>query len=196
VELALNLRWRERAEAAASRVANTFSAHPSAARVGANAVHMRNLLIAAAFALCTSASAEPLEQWSLPAPDEMLKASNVLCVDQAKSALLAWQLKRKGRSAEEVLALIPQSPKALSLRLVSAMHENVEDVYVYPNLSQYTLYSFRSEVCVRETLGAVRMPRLSAMYDKLAECQKTHGPEKSTQLFKCVQAVVREAEPK
>jgi hypothetical protein len=157
---------------------------------------MRNLLFIAAFAFSTMARAEPEERWLLPSPDEMIKASNTLCVDQAKSALLAWQLKKNGRSSEEVFALIPESPKALSLRLVSAMHENVEDVYAYPNLSQYTLYSFRSEVCMRETLGAVRMPRLSVMYDKLAMCQKTHGPEKSAPLFKCVQAVVREAEPR
>lgn len=97
---------------------------------------------------------------------------------------------------EDVLALIPESPKAFSLRLVSAMRENVEDVYSYPELSQYTYYSFRAEVCFRETLGGVRMPRLSSAYAAVAECQRTQGEEKSSQLFKCIQAVVRSMEPR
>jgi hypothetical protein len=145
--------------------------------------------------LSTAAAAQPLELWYLPDADEMVRASNVLCNDQAKSALLAWHHRAQGRSKEEVLALIPESPKAFTLRLTSAMRENVEDAYAYPDLSQYTLYSFRSEVCFRETLGAIRMPRLIVLYDRVSACQKTHGPEKSAVLFKCVQAVVRSAEP-
>lgn len=157
---------------------------------------MKTPLFAALLTLATSALAQPLERWSLPDADEMIKASNALCADQAKSALLAWHYKKQGRTREEVLSLIPESPKALTLRLTSAMRENVEDAFAYPELSQYAYYSFRSEVCMRETLGAVRMPRLSTVYTGIAECQKTHGVEKSSPLFKCVQAIVRSAEPK
>lgn len=149
------------------------------------------ILIASALA-----NSQPLERWHLPDPDEMIKASNVLCSDQAKSALLAWHYQSQGRSKEEVLALIPESPKAFTLRLTVAMRENVEDAFAFPDVSQYALYSFRSEVCMRETLGAVRMPRLSTMYDAIAQCQKSHGTEKSGALFKCVQTVVRASEPK
>jgi len=157
---------------------------------------MKIPLLAALLTLATNVPAQSLEPWSLPDPDEMIKASNALCADQAKSALLAWHYKRQGRTREEVLSLIPESPKMLTLRLTSAMRENVEDAFSYPELSQYAYYSFRSEVCMRETLGAVRMPRVSAVYAGMAECQKTHGAEKSSPLFKCVQAVVRSAEPK
>jgi hypothetical protein len=86
-----------------------------------------------------------MERWLLPEPEEMMKATQSLCADQAKSALLAWHYKKQGRAKEEVLALIPESPKALTLRITSAMRENVEDAYLYPELSQYTYYSFRSE---------------------------------------------------
>jgi hypothetical protein len=157
---------------------------------------MKIPLFTALLTLATSVPAQTLEPWSLPDPDEMIKATNALCVDQAKSALLAWHYKKQGRTREEVLSLIPESPKALTLRLTSAMRENVEDAFTFPELSQYAYYSFRSEVCMRETLGAVRMPRISAVYTGIAECQKAHGSEKSSPLFKCVQAVVRSAEPK
>jgi hypothetical protein len=146
--------------------------------------------------LAINASAQPLEPWLLPDPDEMIKASNTLCVEQAKSALLAWQYKKQGRTKDEVLSLIPESPKSLTLRLTSAMRENIEDAYTYPDISQYTYYSFRSEVCMRETLGAVRMPRLSTAYASIVECQKTHGAAKSSQLFQCVRTIVRSMEPK
>lgn len=157
---------------------------------------MKIAFLVASLTFAASASAQSPERWFLPDPDEMMKASNTLCADQAKSALLAWQYKKQGLAKEAVLSLIPESPKALTLRLTSAMRENVEDAYAYPELSQYTYYSFRSEVCMRETLGAVRMPRLSVVYTGVAECQKAHGSEKSTQLFKCVQTIVRSAEPK
>ena len=137
-----------------------------------------------------------MERWLLPDADEMMKASQSLCVDQAKSALLAWHYKKQGFKKEEVLALIPESPKALSLRVVSAMRENIEDAYLYPEISTYTYYSFRSEACMRETLSAVRMPRFSTIYSQVAECQKVHGSDKSTALFKCVQVSVRAIEPK
>jgi hypothetical protein len=146
--------------------------------------------------LSAVAFAQPIERWLLPDPDEIIKASQTLCADQAKSALLAWHYKKQGRTKEEVLALIPESPKALSLRVTSAMRENVEDVFTFPELSQYTYYSFRSEACMRETLGAVRMPRLATIYPSIAECQSLHGPEKSTSLSRCIQLQVRSVEPK
>jgi hypothetical protein len=126
----------------------------------------------------------------------MIKASNALCVDQAKSALLAWHYRKQGRTKDEVLSLIPESPRALTLRLISAMRENVEDAYAFPDLSEYTYYSFRSEACMREILGAVRMPRLASLHESIVECQRAHGVEKSDKLFKCVQGVVRSAEPR
>jgi hypothetical protein len=144
---------------------------------------------------CASASDKP-EPWGLPDPGDLIKASNALCLDQAKSALLAAHYAKSGMSHEDVLALIPESPKAFSLRLTSAMRENVEDAFSYPEISQYSLYSFRSEVCMRETLGAVRMPRLSAVRADVTQCQKSFGTEKSNELFKCIQAAVRKAEPK
>jgi len=141
-------------------------------------------------------AADPLEPWGYPDPSEFVKASNVLCADQAKSALLAWHYARKGRTREEVLALIPESPKAFPMRVTSAMRENVEDAFSYPEISQYALYSFRAEVCMRETLGAVRMPRLALAEGDVRQCQRTHGTEKSNELFKCIQSAVRKLEPK
>lgn len=143
----------------------------------------------------TFANAESLESWQLPDPAAMIEASSALCRPQAQSMLEAVYLRDKGHKLDEVLALIPESPKAFTLRLVTAMRENVEDAFQYPNLSTYTLYSFRSEVCFRENLGAVRMPRLSSMEPKITECQKQHGSEKSTLLLKCIQGVVRETSP-
>jgi hypothetical protein len=140
--------------------------------------------------------AQAAEQWALPEPDEMVKASNVLCVDQAKSVLVAGALREKGLRREEVLSLIPEAPKSLSLRVVSAMRESVEDAFDYPRLSSYTHYSFRSEVCLRETLGAVRMPRLISVLPKIEDCQRIHGPEKSSALFQCIRTVVRDVEPR
>lgn len=157
---------------------------------------MRHTLALVLSVLSFGAFAQQMERWLLPEPEEMMKATQSLCADQAKSALLAWHYKKQGRAKEEVLALIPESPKALTLRITSAMRENVEDAYLYPELSQYTYYSFRSEACMRETLGAVRMPRLSSVYPQIAECQKVHGSEKSAALFRCVQTSVRAVEPK
>lgn len=139
--------------------------------------------------------AQNTQQWYLPDPDEMIKASNVLCQDQAKSVLVAASLRKEGKSQEGVLALIPSAPKAMTLRVVSAMRENVEDLYSFKDISMYTYYSFRSEVCMRETLGAVRMPRFATVYARVAKCQEQNGTEKSTPLFKCIQSVVREATP-
>lgn len=125
----------------------------------------------------------------------MVKASNALCVDQAKSTLVAGALRAQGRSKAEVLALLPEAPKALPLRVVSAMRESIEDAFDFPDISAYTHYSFRSEACFRETLGGVRMPRLATVKPQVEKCQQMHGPEKSNALFKCVQTVVRSAEP-
>ena len=155
-----------------------------------------SLLLLLLVGIASEASAQSMEKWPLPDPEEIIKASNALCADQTKSALLAWHYRKQGRTKEEVIGLVPEAPKALSLRVASAMRENVEDAYEYPELSQYTYYSFRSEVCMRETLGAVRMPRLATVYPRIAECQKLHGGEKSAPLFKCVQSIVRSAEPK
>lgn len=142
-----------------------------------------------------TAQAQTLERWLLPDPDEMIKASNVLCIDQAKSALVAGSLRVQGRSRAEVLALVPEAPKALSLRVVSAMRESVEDAFDFPDLSTYTQYTFRAEACFRETLGGVRMPRLTTVRPQVEKCQQLHGPEKSNALFQCVRTVVRSAEP-
>jgi len=89
---------------------------------------------------------------------------------------------------------IPDAPKAMSLRVVGAMRESVEDAFDFPNLFQYVQYSFRSEVCFRETLGALRMPRLATVLPQMERCQQVHGPEKSNALFQCVRAVVRSAQ--
>ena len=152
-------------------------------------------LLISAVAYVAPARAQPMDRWLLPDPDEMVKASNALCVDQAKSALLAWQYRTAGKSKAEVLALLPESPKAMPLRLVGAMRENVEDTFTFPDISQYTLYFFRSEVCLRETLGAVRMPRLQTVVIPIRECQRIHGETKSVALSKCIQGVVRAVEP-
>ncbi|WP_426399485.1 hypothetical protein ACN9M1_24640 [Ralstonia sp. R-29] len=82
----------------------------------------------------------------------------------------------------------------MSLRVVGAMRESVEDAFDFPNLFQYVQYSFRSEVCFRETLGALRMPRLATVLPQMERCQQVHGPEKSNALFQCVRAVVRSAQ--
>jgi hypothetical protein len=85
---------------------------------------------------CGAASAsEKLEVWGLPDPSELMKASQTLCADQAKTALLAWHFARSGRTHEEVLALVPESPKAFTLRVTTAMRENVEDAFSYPGIS-------------------------------------------------------------
>ncbi len=154
------------------------------------------ILLLIPIAFTGGASAQTMEPWLLPDPGEMISASNTLCSDQTKSALLAWNYKRQGRTKEEILGLIPESPKSLALRVTSAMRESVEDAYRFPELSPDVHYSFRSEVCMRETLGAVRMPRMETIYPRIAECQKVHGPDKSDSLFKCVQSIVRSVVPK
>lgn len=104
-------------------------------------------------------------------------------------------LRAKGRSRDEVLSLVPESPKTMSLRVVSAMRESVEDAFDFPKLSSYKQYFFRSEVCRRETLGAVRMPRLIAVLPQVEECQRNHGPEKSVNLSQCIRLVVQGVDP-
>ncbi len=147
------------------------------------------------FGFSQTAFGQSMEPWNLPDPDEMISASNVLCTDQAKSVLVAVSLRNKGHKVEDVLGLIPTAPRALSLRVVSAMRENVEDLFQFFEISQYAYYSFRSEVCMRETLGAVRIPRFVTMRSKVLECQTQHGSDKSSGLFKCIQGVVRDAVP-
>ncbi|MFZ6647441.1 hypothetical protein ACO0LO_17080 [Undibacterium sp. TJN25] len=156
---------------------------------------MKAVFLFLIFALAETSSAQDVTAWSLPAPDTMIAASNTLCRDQASSVLQIWEYKKNGRTKEDVEKLIPPAPKAMGLRFVSALHENVEDAYRFPQLSVYAYYSFRSEVCMRETLGAVRMPRLETIYPRVAECQKTHGTEQNNALFKCIQSVVRLIEP-
>jgi hypothetical protein len=157
---------------------------------------MKNLLIIVSFFAASTVQAQAVERWSLPDPGEMVKASNVLCVDQAKATLVAGALRAKGHSRDEVLSLLPEAPQSLSLRVVSAMRESVEDAFDFPKVSSYTQYSFRSEACFRETLGAVRMPRLVAVLPQIEECQRIHGPGKSSELFQCIRTVVRSAEPR
>jgi hypothetical protein len=156
---------------------------------------MKSLLVFISIFATATAQAQAVERWSLPDPDEMVKASNVLCVDQAKATLVAGALRAKGHARDEVLSLLPDSPKGLSLRVVSAMRESIEDTFDFPKLSSYAQYSFRSEICRRETLGAVRMPRLVTMLQRVEECQRIHGPEKSSGLFQCIGTVVRSVQP-
>lgn len=157
---------------------------------------MKILSVVAGVLAASAVHAQALERWSLPDPDEMVKASNVLCADQAKSALVAGALRAKGHHRDEVLALLPEAPKSLSLRVVSAMRESVEDAFDFPQLSTYTQYFFRAEVCLRETLGAVRMPRLVAVLPQLEACQRVHGAQKSDGLSQCIRTAVRRAEPR
>jgi hypothetical protein len=140
--------------------------------------------------------APAIERWPLPDPETMVSATNVLCADQAKAVLVAGALRANGRRREEVLSLVPEAPKNMSLRMVSAMRESVEDAFDFPKLSTYAQYSFRSEVCYRETLGAVRMPRLVAVLTQVEGCQRIHGPDKSNNLFQCIRGVIQGAEPR
>ena len=151
---------------------------------------MKCLFVIAGVLAASTAPAQALDPWLLPDPTEMVNASGVLCIDQAKATLVAGALRAKGHSRDEVLSLVPEDPKIMSLRVVSAMRESVEDAFDFPKLSPYSQYSFRSEVCRRETLGAVRMPRLVAVLPQIEECQRIHGPEKSNNLFQCIRLVV------
>lgn len=140
-------------------------------------------------------AADTAEPWKYPDPGEMIKASNTLCEEQSKSAMLAWQLARKGQSREEVLALVPEPTQGFPLRLTSAMRENIEDAFAYAEISQYSLFSFRSQVCKREVLGALRMPRLAAIKDDVLQCQQAHGTDRSSELARCIQAAIKKVEP-
>lgn len=157
---------------------------------------MKCLFVIVGVLATSTASAQALDRWLLPDPTQMVNASGVLCVDQAKATLVAGALRTKGHSRDEVLSLVPEDPKNMSLRVVSAMRESVEDAFNFPKLSSYSQYSFRSEVCRRETLGAVRMPRLIAVLPQIEECQRIHGPEKSNNLFQCIRFVVQGVEPR
>ncbi len=75
------------------------------------------------------------------------------------------------------------------------MRESVEDAFDFPELSIHAQFSYRSEACFRETLSGVRVPRLAAIRTQVEKCQQVHGTEKSNELFKCVETVVRNAEP-
>ena len=156
---------------------------------------MKQILFLIGAMVAIAVHAQPLDRWLLPDPEEMIKASNTLCLDQSRSTLVAGALRAQGRSKAEVLGLLPEPPKSMSLRVVSAMREAVEDAFDFPDLSSYAQYSFRSEVCFRETLGGMRMPRLATVRAQVEKCQQTHGPEKSNGLFQCVRAVVRSIEP-
>lgn len=157
---------------------------------------MKSLFAIIGILAASTVHAQAVERWLLPDPDEMVNATNVLCADQAKATLVAGALRIKGHSRDEVLALLPESPKAISLRVVSAMRESIEDSFDFPTLSSYTQYSFRSEVCRRETLGAVRMPRLTSVLPQVSECQRRHGPAKSNELFQCIRIAIQGAEPR
>ena len=157
---------------------------------------MKSLFVTIGILAASTAHAQAVERWSLPDPDEMVNASSVLCVDQAKATLVAGALRTKGYSRNEVLSLLPEAPKTMSLRVVSAMRESIEDAFDFPKLSSYAQYSFRSEACRRETLGAVRMPRLLSVFPQVSECQRVHGLEKSNGLFQCIRVVVQGAEPR
>lgn len=157
---------------------------------------MRRLSICFLFMATPLVHAQASEQWSLGDPDSTIRAVNVLCSEQARATLTAGALRVSGKSRSEVLALVPDSPKSLVMRTASAMRESVEDSFDFPKLSVYAHYSFRSEVCMRETVSAVRMPRLATMQAKVEDCQRVHGSDKSNNLFKCIQAVVRAAEPR
>jgi hypothetical protein len=145
---------------------------------------------------CMVAHAQAPEPWLLPDPSALMEASNVLCIDQVKSTLVAGALRAEGRSKEEVLALLPESPKGMLLRVVGAMRESVEDAFDFPEFSIHTQFAYRSEACFRETLSGVRVPRLAAIRPQVEKCQQVHGTEKSNALFKCVETVVRSAEPR
>ena len=152
-----------------------------------------SFIVATSFSVV--AQAQIVEPWSLPDPMALMEASNVVCADQVKSTLSSGALKAQGRSRAEVLALLPASPKGMELRVVSAMRESVEDAFDFPHLSTQTQFSYRAEACFRETLSGARPPRLAKIEPQLEKCQQLHGSEKSTELFRCVEAVVRSAEP-
>jgi hypothetical protein len=156
---------------------------------------MKSLFVIVGALAASIVQAQPLERWMLPDPSKMVNASDVLCVDQAKATLVAGTLRSKGHSRDELLSLLPDAPKTMALRVVSAMRESVEDAFDFPKLSSYTQYSFRSEVCRRETLGAVRMPRLVTVLPQIEECQRIHGPDKSNSLFQCIRLVIQSVEP-
>jgi hypothetical protein len=144
--------------------------------------------------ICAIAHGQTPEPWALPDPMVLMESSNALCADQVKSTLVVGALREQGRSKAEVLALLPQSPKGMELRVVSAMRENVEDAFDFPEISVNSQFSYRSEACFRETLGGARAPRLAALRPQVLKCQELHGTGKSQALFKCVEGVVRSAE--
>jgi len=153
-----------------------------------NLIKVTSLLIFSLMSFCVHA--EDLESWSLPDPSDLIAGSNILCLDQSKSALAAALYRDMGVAQEKVNQLIPEGPKSLSLRLISVMRENIEDAYKYPNISKYSLYSFRSEVCMREVLEAKRLPRFSMAYPSIVMCQKKYGSEKSNDLFLCIKSSI------
>lgn len=138
-----------------------------------------------------AAHAQTPGSWSIPDPMALIEASNTLCAAQVKSALAAGELRQQGRSKAEVLALLPDSPKGMTLRVVSAMRESVEDAFDLPELSTQSQFAYRAEACFGETLGGARAPRLATLRSQVEKCQQLHGVEKSNALFKCVEAVVR-----
>lgn len=148
-----------------------------------------------ATAFCVAVHAQSSERWLLPDPMVLMEASNVLCAEQVKSTLTAAALRAQGRSKAEVLALLPDSPKGMELRVVGAMRESVEDAFDFPELSTQAQFSYRVEACFRETIGGMRPPRLGMIRLQVEKCQQLHGVEKSSELFKCVEALVRSAAP-
>lgn len=81
----------------------------------------------------------------------------------------------------------------MTWRVVSAMRESVEDAFDLPELSVDAQFAYRAEACFGETLGGTRAPRLAALRPQVQKCQQLHGTEKSSALFKCVEAVARSA---
>ena len=141
----------------------------------------------------TSASAQMPEPWPLPGAREMA-AIAPLCAQQARSIIQADQLRRQGRTREEVLALIPaepeETPPAMRLRLLEVMRENVEDVFNYRELFSLTIYQFRWAVCAREVLTARRAQRLRTVLPKVVQCQARSLAAPENKVEDCIGQVV------
>ena len=152
---------------------------------------MNRYLLPVVALFASHASAQQLERWGYPDPDEFAKATYALCAEQNKSVMLAARYKDQGKSKEQVLALVPDNPPSLALRAVDVYRENIEDVFDFPEIGVYPLMAFRSEVCRIEVQSARRPGRFSAVKEKVAACQSIHGSNQSDAIYRCVRNVVR-----
>jgi len=128
--------------------------------------------------------------WSFPEPEEYAFHLIELCKPESSSAIFIAMLRDKGFTKEQVSTSLPQGTPD-RLRLTHVVQENLNDLFVYPDIEAISYYAFRAQSCANEKGEGKAAIRFSSIADDVIKCQKTHSIENRPALATCIRKLMK-----